>query len=132
MEASSLNQNIQIVLPAGLFQLTIPRSPNDNPASGDFNITGSMQIIGAGVGQTVITGSTDRVMDIGNGALFSIQGVTIQYGSTPLGPMESGYEPGGGIRISNTTAVTIDSCAILNNQGGAGGGVYNRPLAKVS
>src|SRR6266498_1590126 len=71
--------NAEIMLPAGLYTLTLAGSSENAAATGDLDITKSVTITGAGVGQTIIDGnSIDRVFDIRTvGIVVHISGVTI-------------------------------------------------------
>ena len=76
-----------IKLPAGHYMLTIPGLPNrveeDDNAIGDLDVYGQLNIVGAGVGTTIIdeinepNASVDRVFDIHEGATFKSYALTI-------------------------------------------------------
>lgn len=125
-----------IYLEAGTYELTRIGSKEDNNATGDLDITGTLTISGAGAGSTIIDASgliTDRVLDIHSGAVVKISGVTIINGQTPDGDAGGNGEAGGGIR--NSGSLTITNSAITSNttgaggsgggNGGNGGGIYN-------
>src|SRR5262245_41997422 len=74
-----------IVLPAGVFKITIPGAGEDGNLSGDFDITDEVTIRGAGAGLTFIDGQQrDRVFDIlgtGPGSFpVTLQGLTVRNG----------------------------------------------------
>src|SRR6266542_3198398 len=119
--------NAEIMLPAGLYTLTLAGSSENAAATGDLDITKSVTITGAGVGQTIIDGnSIDRVFDIRNvGIVVHISGVTIRNGATAE---SSGFDNGGGIRIL-AGQVSISGSVVTENSasGGdfnVGGGIY--------
>ncbi len=119
--------NAEIMLPAGLYTLTLAGSSENAAATGDLDITKSVTITGAGVGQTIIDGnSIDRVFDIRTvGIVVHISGVTIRNGATAE---SSGFDNGGGIRIL-AGQVSISGSVVTENSasGGdfnVGGGIY--------
>jgi CSLREA domain-containing protein len=135
--AANTNQRIDqcpasnvIVLPAGVFTLTLPAvsSTEDNSTTGDLDITGVLSIHGAGIGSTIINGNgIDRVFEIHPNSQVTITNLTIMNGRTPNGPdgvTEPGgdAEPGGGIANAGTLTL-IDSAAINNSTGNGGRGV---------
>jgi CSLREA domain-containing protein len=133
--AANTNQRIDqcpassvIVLPAGVFTLTLPASSTeDNSTVGDLDITGVLSIHGAGVGNTIINGNgIDRVFQIHPNSQVTITNLTITNGRTPNGrdgvaEQEPGgdAEPGGG--IANAGTLTLIDSAIINNSTGRGG-----------
>jgi len=99
-----------INLPAGTYTTTIGVAGEDLNATGDFDITKSVAIVGAGAGATTIDGGgLDRVFHIdpvlGGGLVVSISGVTIQGGN-------AGASYGGGI---NNEAGT-DTLTVTNSR----------------
>ena len=82
-----------IMLPAGMFTLTIAGADEDNDATGDLDINGNLTIKGKGAGSTIIDGNNlDRVIEVLGGKV-SISNVTIQHGRTEEG---RGFaQPGG-------------------------------------
>jgi CSLREA domain-containing protein len=120
-ETNALAGPDTILLPAGIFQLTIA-GPNENAAAtGDLDILDNLTIIGAGRERTFIDGGgRDRVFDIvspasstpPNGAIdVIIAHVTVRNGTA------SG---GGGIRYSSH--LTIINSIISDNQSTFTGG----------
>jgi CSLREA domain-containing protein len=119
--------NAEIMLPAGLYTLTLAGSSENAAATGDLDITKSVTITGAGAGQTIIDGnSLDRVLDIRTvGIVVQISGVTIRNGAAEE---SSGFDNGGGIRIL-AGQVSISGSVITQNSASAGsfnvgGGIY--------
>ena len=94
-------------------------SGDDNNNSGDFDITGSVNIVGNGSAKTVINGNgADRLFDLRSGTV-SMSGLTVQGGAS---------NTGAGIRVaSNATLSLIDTVVQGNmgNGGSKGGGIYN-------
>jgi len=129
-EANALAGADTIVLPAGIYTLTLAGTDEDSAATGDLDITGELTIAGAGAATTVIDGHAfggiaDRVFDVRSGATVDITGLTIRNGLL-VG------ENGGGIRNSGTltlTDVVLDhnqaAVHFSNSNSGNGGGIYN-------
>ncbi len=94
-------------------------SGDDNNSGGDFDIIGSLTIIGNGSANTIINGSgVDRVFDVRSGTV-SFTGLTIQGGRS---------NTGAGVRIGNGVTVTMDDVIVQNNVGSGGSkgaGIYS-------
>ena len=118
----------QVMLPAGTYTLSIPGAKEDGNASGDLDVSTSMQLTGAGAGNTSIDAQAiDRVFQIQFGVSLSIQGVTITDGKTmdglagtSDGELDGGdSEDGGG--FYNSGALVLTDSIVINNGTGAGG-----------
>lgn len=125
-----------IVLPAGIFQLTLPADPleeqnqfvgeipiDDAIRNGDLDLYNYITFTGAGEGVTIIASSGgDRVFDIWSHFrhLTTFQRLTIQGGRTP-GPGGCIFNRGGGT-TTYFADVTIQNCV---SQDQVGGGMYN-------
>jgi CSLREA domain-containing protein len=115
-EANSRPGAKYILLPAGTYRLTIPGQGEDQAATGDFDITEDLSIIGAGPASTIIDGGgLDRVFDAPAGNTnVTIAGVTIQNGDV-------GAQDGGGVRGGGS--LTLTNSVVRNNHAGSGGGI---------
>jgi predicted outer membrane repeat protein len=99
-------------------------SGDDNNARGDFDIRGSLVIIGngvdlvAGTANTVIAGlGSERVFDLRSGATtVTMSDLKIQGG---------GGEDGGALRINAAVTATLNNVIISGNNGKNGGAIYN-------
>jgi CSLREA domain-containing protein len=143
MEANALAGRDTIVLPEGIFTLTIEGTQEDKCLSGDLDIKSNMVIQGAGWDLTVIDGNQiDRVFQIQGNMDVAISDLTIRNGKTPDGgspPSLTVGGSGGGI-LNRFTTLNIENCKILTNRtgkggenymgygppGGYGGGIYNK------
>lgn len=144
MEANALAGMDTIVLPGGIFTLTIEGTQEDECLSGDLDIKSSMEIQGAGWNLSVIDGNQlDRVFHIEGNMDVSLLDLTIQNGKTPDGgspPALTVGGSGGGI-LNRFATLNIENCTITNNEtgkggesyetsngprGGFGGGIYNK------
>ncbi len=119
--ANAKSNSDTILIPKGIFTLTIPGANEDKDATGDLDITNKVTIKGKGATSTVIDGnSLDRVFQVLSGKV-QISGVTIQHGQA---------SEGGGL-LNSGGNVTLTSVVVANNtalgtagaQGSAGLGV---------
>lgn len=110
-----------IDLRAGPYVLSIAGSGENAAATGDLDITESLEILGAGETSTTIDGDQlDRVFHIIGSIEVSISGVTIRNGLTPAG------EDGGGVLTDNNATLFLsDSIVQGNNATHWGGGLHN-------
>jgi hypothetical protein len=117
-----------IQVPSGVYTLTIPNSGGDEDAAatGDLDLTTSMEITGIG-GQGTIRGNfpsfTDRIFHIPSGSpSVTLSNLTITKGQAPDG----GW--GGGIK-HESGSLTIVNSSITDNralgEGARGGGIYS-------
>ncbi len=136
-ETNALPGRDVIVLGSGTFRLTLAGSGENNAATGDLDITDSLQIIGSGVGKTFIDADgLDRVFDIqGAGITVSLSGVSIINGRLPAG-LVSAEKGGGGIR--NRAALVLKMVSLSNNTvqgwtaGDGGGGLFNQGTCSMT
>jgi CSLREA domain-containing protein len=103
-----------VVVPAGTYTLTLTGADEDAAASGDLDITGDLELSGAGAAVTIIDGNfTDRVLDVdpgGAGLTVRVSGVTLQHG----GPAVIGaFDAGAGVRSRAT--LTLADCVVREN-----------------
>lgn len=118
-EANSTTNIDTIIIPAGVYTITIPGYDFD-AAMGDFDLTQGVIISGAGATQTILDANQlDRIFEVRvfNSMPVTITGVTVQNGISP--------DPGGGILISADTSVTLRNLIVQNNQARYGGGITN-------
>lgn len=140
MEANAdADPGITLMVPAGLYRLTIPAVNPEDAAHGSIKITRSMTIIGAGAAQTTIDGDrnhnhdrTFEVLSNADNAAITIQGLTIQEGgaadSQPIGARGGGLYAKLGDETGASGSLTLqDTLFKLNLAQGAaagGGGIY--------
>jgi predicted outer membrane repeat protein len=116
-----------IIVPAGVYNMSLAGATEDANATGDFDVTDSVTIQGAGAGVTIIDGQQlDRVFDVFGTAPSSIrvvfQSVTIRNGKAPP---TSALDGGGGILVTDADLVVRDSAISANQTPGPGGGISN-------
>lgn len=110
----------EVVLPYGLYRLSLTGAGEDANATGDLDVSGELVIVGVGENETEIDGSFlslgDRIFDIWTGPV-EIRDLTIN-GGKALGAVGDQY--GGGIR--NRVDLTLRACTLSNNEATIGGG----------
>ncbi|HSA59373.1 MAG TPA: choice-of-anchor Q domain-containing protein [bacterium] len=124
---ASVGVDDEIVIPAGIYQLTIAGAGEDLAATGDLDITDNVIITGSGSLTTVIEGNGaatgDRVFHIDAGASPGVAASVVMTGVTIQGGNVSGS--GGGINIDNRGFLRIvDSLVFGNDATGDGGGIH--------
>lgn len=130
MEANALLSADTILLPAGVYFLTIPGTDEDDSVTGDLDITNDLTITGAGQTITIIDGNLlDRVIHVLFGTV-AISGLTVQNGYNGF------FNPRGG-GILNDGTLTVGRSIISGNTASHeeassfGGGIYNRGTISV-
>src|SRR5581483_3528950 len=119
-----------IVLHAGTYKIGLFGSGDDANATGDFDITGDLRIVGAGANHTKIDGNgADRVFDIlapASGAHVSFKNLTI------TGGLAAGK--GGGIRANNGNVANIglNGVTMTGNHASSNGGAIYSDLGDIS
>jgi hypothetical protein len=127
-----------IIVPAGHYRLTIAPVPEagfagpSDASSGDLGIPdGTLTIIGAGAGQTIVDGNhLDRVFSIGIPATVSISDMTITGGDATGGGTSKEIDMGGG--VYNTGTLTLDRVAVVANHADGGGGIFSVPGSYIT
>jgi len=129
MAANANPRSDMIILPAGIFKLTIPGRGENNDKTGDLDISSNLTIKGQGAGTSIIDGNNlDRVFEILSGKV-TISRVTIQHGLAmgDLGPGGVNYGGGGILNLGGN--VTLSSVNVFDNRAfgtsGAFGGKGN-------
>lgn len=142
-QANALTGADTISIPAGTYTLTIPRTTESDPASGDLNITQDVTLNGGGAATTIIDGGQqDRVLTVAQGSTVTIAGVTVRNGDsyarygagiwnggtltlTGSTVRENSAVQGGGGGIMNRGTLTLNNSTISNNRAFVGGGIVN-------
>jgi len=118
-----------IYIPVGTYIITLPGGENNN-LTGDFDITSSMTLQGAGQAATIINGNgIDRVFEVNgyrNAVDVTLSDMTTTNGKPAPG---GGNSNGGGIfahgrgKSYSISSLTVQRCNFMNNVGGNGGGI---------
>jgi CSLREA domain-containing protein len=128
IEANALPGADTITLPAGTYVLTIPGINEDAAATGDLDITGDLNINGAGAVTTTIDGAgLDRVLHVRAGNV-TLSGVTIQGGNIQSYPV--GLYDGGG--ILNDARLALNGSTVSGNTADIGGGIDNNNILALN
>jgi predicted outer membrane repeat protein len=115
MHANAVAGTDEIVLPAGVYKLTIQGAFEDLGATGDLDVAEELILTGAGTAICFVDGkkAKDRIVDLH--AVLTVSGVTFTRGRAPAG------ESGGAIR--NTGTLAIAACAFVGNRATDGGAI---------
>ena len=110
----------RIILDAGTYLLSAEGAGEDQGITGDLDLAGQVEIIGAGASKTTVNaGRLDRAFDVRPGAQVALKRMTVSGGLAPA--IDSN---GGGIR--NSGSLSLEECSITGNAAaGAGGGLYD-------
>lgn len=102
--AANTVSNITIVVPVGVYNLTLTGTGEDQALRGDLDVLTNMTISGAGAANSIIRGSGDMVFDVRNNAVVTLSGLIIENGTA-------------GVRIRTLAHVTVNNSQIQNNLG---------------
>lgn len=116
--ANSLAGPDVIVVPTGVYRITLAGAGEDANATGDFDITDSVTVQGAGAAKSLIDGQQlDRAFDVIGTASHSIKvvllGLTVRNGNAT--------GDGGAIQVANADLVLRD-CAVIGSRASLTGG----------
>jgi CSLREA domain-containing protein len=105
-----------IVVPAGIYTLTLTGAGEDAAATGDLDITDDCTITGAGADRTVIDGAgADRIFEVQYGTVSAtIAGLTLRNGGS--------VDSGGAILVRGSSNLAVEDCAFIHNWANIEGG----------
>jgi CSLREA domain-containing protein len=115
---ASGNLSDTITIPAGIYTMTLAGGDDDN-LTGDYDITETLTLNGAGADQTIIDANqVDRIFHIHTNVIVAnLNDLTITNGKA------SGS--GGGVMLEQYPALNVTNCIISNNSASPyGGGMY--------
>ena len=111
----------RVLIPAGTFSL-VPEGPGDDPVeTGDLDVQGPVEIVGAGRDATILRpaglvgGATDRILEVHEGGLVTLSGVALRDGRAARG---------GGLLVGRLGTLALADCRLAGNEATAGGGLY--------
>lgn len=117
-----------IVLPEGIYTLTIPGNAEHAAATGDLDLLAPVTILGQGPDRTIIdAGGVDRVFE----AIFAgdvlIKDLTLQNGVAGANTPGFGTVRAGGAiaTVGDTSTLTLRNVVLRDNRAESGGGLYN-------
>jgi predicted outer membrane repeat protein len=118
MQANARPGEDTIILSPGVYTLTLTGRSEDGAATGDLDITDTLNIIGAGTDQTFINGNQiDRIFQVFPGVSLTLSNLTLIGGNAST--------TGNGGAILNQGTVTLRNVHVLNGSAARGGGIYN-------
>ena len=124
----------EIMVPDGVYDLTIPGAAEQDDATGDLDVSGSVTIQHLGARPaTVDAKGIDRVFEVNSpGGSVTISGISIQGGHAVgvAGPTSAGT--GGGVLVSAGVLTLVDSTIANNFADAYGGGIETRPGATAN
>jgi CSLREA domain-containing protein len=123
VEANNRAGAHKIAVPAGTYNLTnsYPCPASSGGVHLHYCMTGQMNIVGAGAGQTILDGGQiDRVIFVGATGNVQVSGVTVQNGFQQGGNFDSG----GGGGIANLGRLTVSDSVVTNDRSFVGGGGF--------
>ncbi len=126
-QANALPGFDSIVLGPGVHVLSLPGRRDDANLSGDLDITAALEIVGAGMDVTAISGAgVDRVLDVHAGdinAPVALHDLSVRDGLITSGAGQN-TAPGSGLMIRIQATVQLENVRVhdnLNAWAGAGG-----------
>lgn len=117
-EANAYTGTNTIILPAGVYTLTLSGRDEDSAVTGDLDIIDRLIIRGEVANLSIINGNDiDRVFDIFDGANVTVSDITIENGNVPP------FLPGGAVYVHANSVLSLTNSIIKNNYGFWGGGI---------
>jgi CSLREA domain-containing protein len=118
--ANALGGGHEIILPAGIYVLTLIDPENSGASAGDLASSSDLTIVGSGTDQTIIDGDFQtRIFDVFAGHLTLTQ-LTVQHGAAVVASQESG----GAARVD--AQLTLNQVVMRDNTANKGGAVNVR------
>ncbi len=112
LEANARSGDDVILLPAGVYTLTLP-GDEAGALAGDLDVLGDLTMVGEGAATTVVDGDAlDRLFDVPTGSRLELRDVALR----------NGTGAGGGGAVRNGGALTVLRCVLDGNRATADGG----------
>jgi CSLREA domain-containing protein len=125
-ETNVLTGTDLIMVPAGIYVLSIPGTDENGALTGDLDVTDNATIVGTGQTDTVIHGgSLDRVFHITGSPdpVVEIHSLKVTNGRV------MGF--GGGISVSNGAKLVLNNTTVMNNYADVGGGIDSPGITEI-
>ena len=144
MESNALPGADTILLPAGVYTLTLPGTGEDGAASGDLDIAEDLTISGDGPDVTVIDAAgLDRIFHVlgdgdpypGGGIdqyIVQLQALTVRGGHVEAVNLGGGGLANQGGRVTLSAVTVADNLVYADAAPGLGGGITNQGLLTVT
>jgi CSLREA domain-containing protein len=121
LEANALPGPDTILVPPGVYSMTLGGPDEDLGLTGDLDILSDVTIIG--LGTTRIESQVGRVIHVVSGNV-SITGLTLALGDA--GQELGSGRAGGAVHNSSGSTLTLNNCTVTGNTAqGGGGGIFN-------
>lgn len=118
MQANARVGEDTIILSPGTYSLTLTGRNENAAATGDLDITDTLNIIGAGTDQTFISAAQiDRIFHVLPGVVLNLSNLTL------VGGNASSTQNGGA--ILNQGTVSLRNVRVLDSSAALGGGIFN-------
>ena len=114
MVANALPGTDRIILPAGLYQLTIGGTAADDATVGDLDIDDNVEVLGAGA-------DTTTILVVNNNRIFSASGHSLTVKKVTLA---GGRADNGGAILTGGPLIVEDSILSGNQVTGSGGAIF--------
>ncbi|MFO0977216.1 MAG: ubiquitin-activating E1 FCCH domain-containing protein [Planctomycetaceae bacterium] len=123
MESNSSAGDDIITLGAGVYQLSLAGSFEDQAVTGDLDVTGNLIIRGVDAKTTFIDGGAlDRIFHVFAGAKLTLENLTVRNGAA--------FDGGG---IFNEGTLILNNVNVISNDAfNQGGGIYNTGTATIT
>jgi hypothetical protein len=112
-----------ILVPAGVYALTIAPTDTGNDENGDLDLNATMTVQGEGPSATIVDGNAITRVFFAAAPGVVIKGLTIRNGAVPGLTVASG--------VANWDELTLENVVVSHNHGGIGGGIYNQGTLTV-
>jgi large repetitive protein len=128
-EANMSSEPDMILLPSGVYTLTIPGRNEELASTGDLDINDNLTIQGTGETPPIVDGNDlDRIFQVGSLVRVTIDKVVIQNGHAGDAGKGGGIRNGGTLILSNSVITGNVSIGFE----GQGGGLYNTGIMTVT
>ena len=130
-QTNALEGHDTIVVPAGVYTLTLAGAGDDDNGGGDLDVLGNLTLTGAGAEATVIDANwADRALHLQAGHVLTVTGMTVRNGQATGGDGEHGGRGGGilnegGTMFLSDVVLRGNTAAARYPDDGAGGAIYN-------
>lgn len=119
METNASPGSDTIILPSGVYTLTILGRGENFATLGDLDIRDALVITGDGPDLTIVNANfIDRVFEISSTVPVSMIGITIRNGD-----LSGSSGDGGGIQLNGDATLLLDNTTVISNTSRYGGGI---------
>jgi len=129
-ETNALPGRDEILLPTGTYPLTLTGADEDAAASGDLDVTDSLDLVGTGEGVAEIDAGAirDRVFHLSGNIAVRMSRLVLRGGSATVGLRDAGH--GGGLLNSGGALTVVDS-SVVDNAADRGAGLFSDGVLRL-